>query len=100
LCEYDLRIHMMQVAETDLLIWLIYFPLLYTFNIISFRSFKSLRAISPDIARKLFGPQADVTILHRWRIDCDATIKYVYFDVAFKLLRLILNPSCFYSFTQ
>ena len=34
----------------------------------------------------LYCPQADVTILDERRIDCDVTIIYVYFDVAFDLL--------------
>ena len=34
----------------------------------------------------IYCPQADVTILDERRIDCDVTIIYVYFDVAFNLL--------------
>jgi hypothetical protein len=33
----------------------------------------------------LFSPQADVTVLHKQRIDCDVTINYVYTDVPFNL---------------
>jgi hypothetical protein len=46
--------------------------------------FESLQAISHHIAWK-FGPQADVTMLHKRWIDCDITINNVYFDVAFNL---------------
>jgi hypothetical protein len=34
----------------------------------------------------IYCPQADVTMLDERTIDCDVTIIYVYFDVAFSLL--------------
>jgi hypothetical protein len=55
-----------------------------------------LRAYRTILLGNLLDLQVHVTILHKRRIDCDVTINYVYFDVAF----LFLNSLCFYSFTQ
>jgi hypothetical protein len=88
------------VSETKFWI-LILFIIYFQFHILFFL-WKVCWQYHTILPGNIYCPQADVTTLDERRIDCDITIIYVYFDVAFNLMsnyyvNYFLKSLCFYS---